>query len=396
MPFDPDEWPPQRYWKDVTSDVADYLAGGGRMSLPDGGGPIGELEDVYRSWTGRSFAVTYNSGTSALLAGYFGIGIQAGDDVLVSAYNYHAAATALIGLGARPVLCDIDPLCGDIDLADAAARMTTRTSAIVVTHMYGHIGEMSGVEHFARSHGLQVVEDASHAHGAVRDGRAAGGYGNVSVFSLQENKLAPAGEGGIVVTDDPSVYERAMVFGHVNGRLRKLTDPALRALVETGLGRKLRMHPLAAVAGLVGQRLCEVEVPRRQRAALHFASLFDGSVIQVPQDAGSAYYLLRAKIVDDMPIGALDEALIEAKQLGFPLRRASLTPMYRLPLFAAGSPLIDGAPWQIWDSKDFPGTERYTSRLLSLPTMVGRSRREDRERYAEAAVQLLARGRHGR
>ena len=393
MDFVSDPWPPPGYRARVAEAVAGYLADDGRLSLPDGDGPVRQLEEAYRDRIGRAYALSFNSGTSALLAAYFGVGVGPGDEVLVAAYNYHAAASVLVHLGAVPVLCDVDPVTGELSLDDAERRLTTRTRALVVTHLYGHVADLSAVARFARRCGLRLVEDCSHAHGAERDGIPAGGRGDAVVFSLQENKLAPAGEGGILLTDEAAVHERAMALGHVNGRLHHLTQPGPRALAGTGLGLKLRIHPLAAVAGLVGLAVCAETLEPRRQAAKHLAELFAGSPVRFRWQPGSSYYLFRVLAPEDLDRAALDGALSRARERGIPLRRASLAPLYRHALFADAVPgwaaLPGAGGWRRHRAGDFPGTERHVDRLLSAPTMLGEQRQADRESFAAAAVRLL-------
>src|SRR5205807_264535 len=113
---------------------------------------------------------------------------------------------------------------GNIDPDDAARRVTGRTRGIVVTHVYGYPADMAAVARLSRAFGLKVIEDCSHAHGATLGGRPVGSFGDVCVFSLQESKLAPAGEGGILATSSTEIYERAVALGHFGERARRLSD----------------------------------------------------------------------------------------------------------------------------------------------------------------------------
>ena len=365
-------WPPIEYKRRVAEAISAYLTANGEMSLPNGDGPIGELEWKYKAAVGRDYALATNSGTSALHSAFFALGVAKGDEVLAAVTSFHASVTPLIHFGATPVLCEVDSGTGEIDLEDAAKRVTERTRGLVVTHMYGYPADMHAVRDFAAQRGLWVVEDCSHAHGATFNGQQVGSFGDIAVFSLQQNKLAPAGEGGILLSNSAVLYERAAALGHFGSRLERLTDPSLRSIAATGFGLKYRMHPLAAVAGLVGLEMAPTYTSMRRQYAERLAGALGNAKVRSLTfrfDPGAVYFLFRATYVAN---GIdIDDYLKRASELGVPIHRASQPPLHVLPLFQSSSTDFAGTlpeSWLRYRNGEFPQTEAYCRSLISLPS----------------------------
>lgn len=162
----------------------------------------------FARFVGVDYCVPCSSGSSALSMALEALGIGYGDDVLVPGLAWVACASAVMRVGARPVLVDIarDNLC----MSPVAARraMTDATRAILLVHSYCSIADLDAFTRLAREAGVRLVEDCSHAHGALYSGSQVGGFGDVSVFSMQQSKLLTSGEGGAVLTKDRRLYER--------------------------------------------------------------------------------------------------------------------------------------------------------------------------------------------
>ncbi|WP_407547788.1 aminotransferase class V-fold PLP-dependent enzyme [Streptomyces sp. Pv4-95] len=226
------------------------------VSIPDRSGIVAELEDNLAAWLGVRHVLTACTGTAALHSMYAAAGIGPGDEVLVPAYTFHATATPLFHLGARPRLVDVDAE-GRLDLAAAADRVTSRTRAVVAVHLWGIPEDHHALASFAHRHDLLLLEDGAHAHGASWAGRLVGTYGAAAAFSLNGPKTLSAGEGGFVATDDTELYYRLLMHSQYNKRCRS-EIPAHHPLAPyavTGTGLKLRIHPLAAA-------LANAQLPR--------------------------------------------------------------------------------------------------------------------------------------
>lgn len=216
------------------------------ISLYNRSGIFEEFETNFAQYHGRKYALLENSGTSALFAMYEGINLQAGDEVICPSYTFFATVGPLMHFGAIPVFCDCKAD-GNIDPGEIKAKISPRTKAVVITHMWGMPCDMDEITSICKEAGIFLLEDCSHAHGASYKGKKLGSFGHVSAWSLQGKKTITGGEGGILTTDDPTVYYRALLQGHYNNRCKQEIpkDNPLYEFALTGYGLKLRAHPLA-------------------------------------------------------------------------------------------------------------------------------------------------------
>jgi dTDP-4-amino-4,6-dideoxygalactose transaminase len=175
------------------------------------GGPlVEEFEQRWAEYCGVGHAVGVANGTDALALALRGLGVGAGDEVLVPANTFVATPEAVVAAGAVPVFVDVDPETLLIDFEDAQSAVTRRTAAVIPVHLFGQPVDPTTLEAFARRHGLAVIEDAAQAHGALAaDGRRVGTFGDAACFSFYPGKnLGALGDGGAVVTDDASLAKR--------------------------------------------------------------------------------------------------------------------------------------------------------------------------------------------
>ncbi len=220
---------------------------------------IRELERDYRALTGREYALAHCNGTAALLAAFFALDLQPGDEVIVPSATFWASALPMLWVGAVPIFCESEPERLGPDPVDIEHRITDRTRAIVVVHLWGMPCKMTEIGKIARKYGLRIIEDASHAHGAKWYQQPCGALGDLSVFSLQGDKLAPGGEGGVLLTDDYELYERATCMGDIT-RIIELETPA-RRFAATSFGIKTRIAPMSAALARVQLK----HLPERNR-----------------------------------------------------------------------------------------------------------------------------------
>jgi len=166
------------------------------------------IERWYAERLGRKYTLAVNGGTSALIAGLFGVDVGPGDEVIIPAYTYIATAAAVIAAGAVPVIAEIDSSL-NMDPVDLEAKITPYTKAVIPVHMRGVPARMDEIMAVAQAHDLIVVEDVAQSNGATYHGRPLGSIGQVGCFSFQQYKVITSGEGGLVATDDELVYDRA-------------------------------------------------------------------------------------------------------------------------------------------------------------------------------------------
>ncbi|MDD5483887.1 MAG: DegT/DnrJ/EryC1/StrS family aminotransferase [Kiritimatiellae bacterium] len=170
------------------------------------------FQEEFGAWSGNKYAIFANSGTAALHMGLAGCGLSAGDHVLAPAYSWSSSATCILHHNCIPVFVDIDFDTMNIDVNRIEAAITKRTRAIVVVHLHGLAVNMDKVLEIARKHKLRVIEDACQAHGALFKGKKAGAFGDCAAFSFNQNKCLCAGEGGMFVTNNEEIYEKAKML----------------------------------------------------------------------------------------------------------------------------------------------------------------------------------------
>lgn len=191
--------------EELTAAFASVLRSG-RFIL---GSEVDAFEEECAAFTGASHAVSMSSGTDALLAALMATGIGPGDEVLCPAFTFFATAGCIARTGATPVFCDVLADSFNIDLTDAAARLTPRTKAIVPVHLFGQMSDMDALATFAASHHLTIIEDAAQSIGATWKNQACGTFGQFGCFSFFPSKnLGGFGDGGLVTTHDPDLTEQ--------------------------------------------------------------------------------------------------------------------------------------------------------------------------------------------
>jgi dTDP-4-amino-4,6-dideoxygalactose transaminase len=177
-----------------------------------GGERVQALERAWERHFSVRHAVTVNSATSGLIAAVGAVGVEPGDEVIVSPWTMSASATAILVWNAIPVFADIEEETYNLDPVSIEKNITPRTRALMVPDIFGHPADLDAVMEIARRHRLMVIEDAAQAPGALYRGRYAGTVAHVGVFSLNYHKHIHTGEGGVCVTDDPALAERLQLI----------------------------------------------------------------------------------------------------------------------------------------------------------------------------------------
>ena len=262
--------PVHEVWPRLTPDLEACLVdqARGSLSIYDRSGVVREFEDAFAAYVGVPRALATSSGTAALHSLYYGARIGPGDEVICCDYGFFATVTPLLQLGARPVFVDCAPD-GTISAAAAEAAITDRTKAIVVTHMWGQPAQMDALRALCDTRGLLLFEDCSHAHGARFAGQVVGSFGDGAAWSLQAQKTIWAGEGGVLATSLPDLYERALLLGHFNLRaLQEIPQSSPNfAAAFTGTGLKYRAHPLGLALALPQIKAVDQLIEDRQKSA---------------------------------------------------------------------------------------------------------------------------------
>ncbi len=372
----------QDSWQQITEVEAQLVYEAAlRNELSGATRAVREFETRWKKWTGARYAMTAASGSAALYCAYFGLGIGPGDEVICPTYTWINSIGPALLLGARPVFCESDPETMLIDPQDVRRKITPRTRAILAVHLWGYVCDMASLDTLHQETGIPLVEDCSHAPGASFNGRMAGRLGSVGCWSLQGAKAISAGEGGVLATDDPQVFERACLVSQ-GSRMGSLSLPEHALHQPLGLGMKLRAHPLGiALAGVQLTRLPTLN-QRRQAfveaveqglagvAALKLVKTYPGA-----QRAG--FYGFPIFHEPQGQSGRSTAAFIAAlNAAGAPAAGAESYPLlHRLPLFAQGYDLFTrnrgplSGDYPGYREGDFPRTEEMYRRLVFLPIL---------------------------
>ncbi len=228
---------------------------------------IGQFEEQFAQRIGVRHATTVCNGTVALHAALLALGIGPGDQVIVPTLTYIATANAVSYCGATPVFVDAEPGHWQIDPADVQRKITPHTKAIIAVHLYGHPCAMDELMALCRQHHLFLVEDCAEAIGTLYRNRHVGTFGDIATFSFFGNKTMTTGEGGMVVTNDRTLFDRAC---HFKGQ----GLAAHREYWHDVVGYNYRMTNLCAAIGVAQLERLDAFIERKKRiAALYRAGL---------------------------------------------------------------------------------------------------------------------------
>lgn len=301
---------------------------------PAGPGQVEAFEQAFSAWIGCEHAIGVGNGTEGLHLALAAAEVGVNDEVIVPTFTFMATATAVLMQNAVPVFGDSETDSFGLDPRDVERKITERTKAIMPVHVCGYPAKMDELLAVARAHDLVVIEDCSHAHGALYHGKKAGTLGDVGVFSLQQKKNLSTGDGGMVVTE----HDRFA------GAIRKL-----RSFGGTELTYNYRMTEFAAAIGQVRlETLDECNDVRRSNATRLEEGLegVRGVAVRKPMhDTLSVYYSVLVEYVEDI-VGASREVFVDAVRAeGIPVD-PTYTPVHRNPIFHPTQPPARGCPWQ--------------------------------------------------
>ncbi len=367
------------------SELKQYIDDGGDMSIYGDTGVYEKLENWISKYYASSYTILTNTGTSALNSAYVGVGVQRGDEVIVPTYTFLATVTPLLRLGAVPVFADADPLTGNISPADIERKITSKTKAIAITHMWGVACDMDAIMSIAKKHELMVVEDCSHAHFTTSNGKLLGTYGDVACFSIGAKKTLTSGEGGFLITNNSEIYIRANLLGHFEMRaseaLERLQAEGLSDLYErysgyeTGFGENYRMHPYSAVMSyaLVSDGDIFEIIKKRGESLRYFTQQLEKvNFVSAPvvhdEYFEGAMYGYKGKIHQEHLTIPVVDAVKMLKDLNMEIKLPDSEPLHQKPLFANLHKLKIGYSTSTQAGGEFPGAEEYFNGRVSLPT----------------------------
>ncbi len=305
------------------------------------------FEAEFARFVGAPHAVAVANGTVALELALQALGIGPGDEVVTTSRTFIASASAVVMRGAVPVFADVDPQSQNLTAETVRAVLTPRTRAVIAVHLAGWPCDMDPLMALARQHGLKVIEDCAQAQGALYKGRTVGTLGDAAAFSFCQDKImTTGGEGGMLVTRDPELWERAWSYKDHGKSYRAVFHrehpPGFRWLHES-FGTNWRMTEMQAAIGRVVLRRLPgwLDIRRRNAAILESAigALPGVRVPRVPAHVRHAYYKFYAFVEPEaLREGwTRDRIIEEICRRNVPCFSGSCSEIYREKAFASGT-----------------------------------------------------------
>ncbi|MDI3549605.1 MAG: UDP-4-amino-4,6-dideoxy-L-N-acetyl-beta-L-altrosamine transaminase [Methanobacterium sp.] len=263
------------------------------------GPKIEEFEKKIAEYCGSKFAVTFNSGTSALHGAYFAFGLEKNDELITSPNTFAATSNAALYLNATPVFADVEEKTGNLDISKVKQKITSKTKLIVPVHYAGNPVNIKELYEIAQDHNIGIIEDAAHALGARYRGEKIGNskYSEMSIFSFHPVKHITTGEGGAVLTNNRDYYEKLIMFrshGITKDQFINESDGDWYYEMQY-LGHNYRITDIQAALGLSQLNKIEMFIKKRRKIASEYNTSFDNNpyfdtICETPHSE-SAYHL---------------------------------------------------------------------------------------------------------
>ncbi len=237
---------------------------------------IKQFEEKFANYIGRKYAVAVCNGSVALEAAVEALNLEKGGEVIMPSFTIISCAAAVIRAGLTPVLVDSDPLAWNMDVNQLESKITSKTKAIMVVHIYGLPVDIDPIVEIAQKYGLKIIEDAAEVHGQTYKEKKCGSFGDISIFSFYPNKHITTGEGGMILTEDETLAEKCR-------SLRNLCFQPQKRFLHEELGHNFRMTNLQAALGVAQlERIDEFTEIKRNMGKKYTELLENISFIQLP------------------------------------------------------------------------------------------------------------------
>jgi len=332
-----------------------------------------ELEHRFAEFCGVEHAVALNSGTAAIHAALYAVGIKEGDEVITAPFTFVASANPILMMGAKVVFADISPDTFTIDPHSIIKALTGKTKAIIPIDLFGLPCDYEAIQKIAGEHGLFIIEDACQAHGSKYFGKMAGALGDIACFSFYATKNMMCGEGGMITTDNPEYAERCRRFRH-HGQ----SEMTRYEYMDIGYNYRI-MDLTAALAISQLEKLPGFVEARKKNAALYDKGLQDVPGIalpRVPENYDHAYN--QYTILCDNEKVIRDKLAADLKERGIGTAIYYPKPLHMHHHFAKLG----------YQKGDFPVSEMFARRVLSLP--VGPHVQESDIRFIISTIRSLS------
>ena len=322
--------------------------------ISSGGKFIKQFEEKFAFYIGMKYGIAVNNGTNALILALRVLDLPAGSEVVMPTFTIISCVLACIYNNLKPVLVDCNPDTWNMDVGQIEEKITGKTKAIMVVHIYGHPVDMDLVAEIAEKHNLHIIEDAAEAIGAEYKGQKCGSFGDVSCFSFYANKTITTGEGGMVLTNDDELAEKLR-------RLRNLGFIPQRRFYHEELGYNFRMTNIQAAIGLAQLERIEEHINiKRKTGKLYTELLKNIYYLQLPVEkewAKNIYWMYGVVLDEKRAINA-EEFGRKLLEQGIQTRPFFLG-MHEQPVFHRMGLFVD---------EHYPVTERIAKQGLYLPS----------------------------
>lgn len=316
---------------------------------------IKKFEQGMATYVGRKHAIAVTNGTAALEMAVVALGLREGDEVIMPSFTIISCGQALIKAGVKPVLIDSELDTFNMKVENIEAKISPKTKAIMVVHIYGLPVDMDPVLEIAKKYNLKIIEDAAEMHGQTYKGKKCGSFGDISIFSFYPNKHITTGEGGMVLTDDESIAKRCE-------SLRNLCFNNQKRFVHEELGWNLRMTNIQAALGVAQlERIDEFVAKKRWIGKMYQELLKDIDVAILPtpekEFADNIYWVFPIVLKDDYSKNG-EQVMKELGTKGIGTR-PFFYPMHKQPVFNRIGLFLND---------DLPNSEKLYERGFYIPS----------------------------
>jgi perosamine synthetase len=328
------------------------------------------FEKEFSKFCGCKYGIAVTNGTTALHLALVSLGIKKGDEVIVPNFTMISSANAICYTGAKPIFVDADINTWNIDVKQIEKKITNKTKAIMVVHIYGNTCNMKEINKIAKKYKLKVIEDSAEAHGAEYNKKKCGNLGDISCFSFFANKILTTGEGGMVLTNNKKLADRCRYFRNVCfGKTRNYT--------HYDIGFNYRMSNLHAAIGLAQTEKIDKYISKRIKNNLLYRKYLkdvDGIIFQKDEKNSKNVYWMNGILINKYGLSR-DELAKRLIKKGIETR----------PFFKG----MNKQPCFKKDNKEYPITDYLSKNGLYLPS--GTNLKEKEIKYICDTIKRLKR-----
>jgi len=316
-----------------SGNVSTFLASPGKYFL--GGKKIKEFEKVFADYFGSKYAVAVNSGTAALHAAVAAVGVRPGDEVIVTPYSFTSSATSAFMNNAIPIFVDVDENNFCIDPRKIEEKITEKTKAIIIVHLFGGPADMDRIMEVAKKYNLKVIEDCAQSPGATYKDKLLGTIGDCGIYSLTESKHVTSGEGGMLITNNEEIAEISRLLRNHGEAVVEGMPRSYKSFI---LGFGYRMTELDAALGLEQFKKLDKINEERINLVEYLSKKIEDQIIGIKpclnnHNGKNVYFILGFKYDEDK-VGIPRDLFIKALNAeGIPFGAGYVKPLYLSPIY---------------------------------------------------------------